>query len=215
MRSFFDLKKAFDTMDHKLLLSKLQCYGIKGLALDYIKSYVANCSQYVCYNNSNSELKNIKCGVPQGSILGPVLFILYIIDLCEVSKLLNIILFAHFIFYSTRNIVDIACTVNNELEKLDIWFRVNQLSLNVKKINFIMFANKKQHRPTVNITLNGMNIEQVLHTKLVSVIIDENLTWREQIKTVEREGIKKYSRFVSNKGCSLHSNITHVIPINC
>ena len=184
---FIDLKKAFDTVDHKILLSKLQCYGIRGLALDWIKSYLANRGQYVCYNNSNSELKNIKCGVPQGSILGPVLFILYINDMCEVSKLLNIILFADdtSIFYLTRNIVDITCTVNNELEKLDIWFRVNKLSLNMNKTNFIMFTNKKQLRPTVNIVLNGKNIEQVSHTKFLGVIIDENLTWREQIKTVE------------------------------
>ena len=184
---FIDLKKAFDTVDHKILLSKLQCYGIRGLALDWITSYLANRGQYVCYNNSNSELNNIKCGVPQGSILGPVLFILYINDMCEVSKLLNIILFADdtSIFYSTRNIVDITCTVNNELEKLDIWFRVNKLSLNVNKTNVIMFTNKKQLRPTVNIVLNGKNIEQVSHTKFLGVIIDENLTWREQIKTVE------------------------------
>ena len=157
------------------------------MALDWIKSYLVNRGQYVCYNNSNSELKNIKCGVPQGSILGPVLFILYINDMCEVSKLLNIILFADdtSIFYSTRNIVDITCTVNNELEKLDIWFRVNKLSLNVNKTNFIMFTNKKQLRATVNIVLNGKNIEQVSHTKFLGVIIDENLTWREQIKTVE------------------------------
>ena len=106
----------------------------------------------------------------------------------EVSNLLNIILFADVtgIFYSTRNIVDITCIVNNELEKLDIWFRVNKLSLNVNKTNFIMFANKKQHRPTVNITLNGTNIEQVSHTKFLGVIIDENLTRTEQIKTVEK-----------------------------
>ena len=77
--------------------------------------------------------------------------------------------------------MDITCTVNNELEKLDIWFRVNKLSLNVNKTNFIMFTNKKQLRPTVSIVLNGKNIEQVSHTKFLGVIIDENLTWREQI----------------------------------
>ena len=91
---FIDLKKTFDTIDHKILLRKLQCYEIRGLALDWIKSYLTDHSQYVCYNNSNSELNNIKCGVPQGSILGPVLLILYINDICEVSQLLHIILFA-------------------------------------------------------------------------------------------------------------------------
>ena len=145
------------------------------MALDWIKSYLANRSQYVCYNNSNSELKNIKCGIPQGSFLDPGLFISYINDMCEVSKLLNIILFADdtSIFYSTRNIVDIACIVNNELEK-QIEFRVNKSSLNVNKTNVIMFAYKK-HRSTVNISLNGTNIEQVSHTKFLGVIIDENV----------------------------------------
>ena len=81
--------------------------------------------------------------------------------------------------------MDITYTVNNEIEKLDIWFRVNKCSLSVNKTNFIMFANKKEHRPTVNITLNGKNIEQVSHAKFLCVIIDENLMWREQIKTVE------------------------------
>ena len=85
-------------------LDKIQCYEIRGLALDWIKNYLANRSRYVCYNNSNSELKNITCGVQQGSILSPVLFILYINDMCEVSKLLNIILFADdaSMFYSTK-----------------------------------------------------------------------------------------------------------------
>ena len=81
--------------------------------------------------------------------------------------------------------MDMACAVNNELEKLYIWFRVNKLSLNMNKTIFIMFANKTKHRPTVNITLNGRNIEQVSHTKCIGVITDDNLMWREHIKTAE------------------------------
>ena len=95
--------------------------------------------------------------------------------------------------------MDIACTVNNELEKLDIWFRVNKLSLNMNKTNFIMFANKTQHRPTVNIILNGTNIGQVSHKKFLCVIIDENVTWREQIKTVETKVSKSIADLYKTK----------------
>ena len=127
---FIDLKKAFDTVDNNILLSKLQCCGIRGLALEWIKSYLFNRRQYVCYNNSISEFKEIKCGVPQGSILGPILFILNINDMCEVSKLLHIILFADDtkLFYSASNIDDVTNVVNNELKQLSLWFRANKLS---------------------------------------------------------------------------------------
>ena len=142
---FIDLKIAFDTVDHNILLSKLQCYGVRGLALEWTKSYLSNRRQYVCYNNSNSEFKEIKCGVPQGSIHSPLLFILYINDMCDVSKLLHIILFADDtnIFYSASNIDDVTNVVNNELKQLGLWFRANKLSLNVNKANCIMFNNKK------------------------------------------------------------------------
>ena len=141
---FIHLKKAFDTVDHNILLSKLQWYGIRGLALEWIKSYLSNRRQYVCYNNSNSELKEIKCGVPQGSILGPLVFILYINDMCDISKLLHLILFADNTnnFYVASNIDDVTNVVNNELKQLGLWFRANKLSLNVNKTNFIMFNNK-------------------------------------------------------------------------
>ena len=133
-----DLKKAFDTVDHNILLNKLQCYGVRGLALEWIKSYLFNRRQYVCYNNSNSEFKEIKCGVPQGSILSPLLFILYINDTCDVAKLLHIILFADDTKnnYSASNIDDVTNVVNNELKQLGILFRANKLSLNVN--NFFL-----------------------------------------------------------------------------
>ena len=113
--------------------------------------------------------------------MGPILFIVYTNDRCDVAQLLNIIFFAHdtSIFYSTRNIVNTAC-----IEKLDTWFRVNKLSFNVNKTNFITFANKNQHRPAVNITLNGMKSRYHIQ-KFLGVVIDKNIMWKEQIKTVE------------------------------
>ena len=148
----------------------------------------------MCYINSNSEFKEIKCGVPQGSILGPLLFILYINDMCDVSKQLHIILFADDtnFFYSASNIDDVTNVVNNELKQLGLWFRANKLSLNVNKTNF-MFTNKKQLRTDVHIVLNGTNIEQVTHTKFLGVTIDENLTRREHIKMVETKVSKSIS----------------------
>ena len=94
MGIFIDLKKAFDTIDHNILLNKLYHYGIRGISNDCIKSFLENRKQFVQYDDAISDYKEILCSVPQGSILGPKLFILYINDICKISEIMKFVLFA-------------------------------------------------------------------------------------------------------------------------
>ena len=142
---FIDLKKAFDTVNHTLLIDKLEYYGIRGIAQEWLKSYLKDRKQFVQIDECASTLLNVTCGVPQGSILGPKLFILYINDICNASTSLEFILFADDtnVFYSGVDIQTICECISRELDKLHVWLSVNKLSLNVDKTNFILFGNRK------------------------------------------------------------------------
>ena len=136
---FIDLKKAFDTVNHDLLIKKLFFYGIRGTANAWLNNYLTNRNQYVIADGHSSGMRLITCGVPQGSVLGPVLFLLYINDICNVSNLLKFVLFADDtnIFCSSTSLYDLQYTINRELAKLFVWFSVNRLSLNLCKTNCI------------------------------------------------------------------------------
>lgn len=142
---FLDLSKAFDTIAHNILLRKLHHYGIRGLAYDWFKSYLHGRQQYVNMNNHESQRKDIKYGVPQGSILGPLLFILYINDFVNSSSILHKVIFADDtnLFLSHNNPLELQDLFNVELVKVDTWFRCNKLSLNVDKTNYILFHSNK------------------------------------------------------------------------
>ena len=114
---YLDFSKAFDTVDHSILFVKLEYYGIRGIALDWFKSYLTGRKQYVTYNGTSSSTKVIKCGVPQGSILGPLLFLLYINDLPNVCKSTNPVLYADDtnLFINGKNLIDLQTTFNSEL----------------------------------------------------------------------------------------------------
>ena len=116
---FVDLSKAFDTVNHTILLKKLTYFGITGTNLKWFKSYLTNRQQYISYNNvKNSDLQKIIYGVPQGSILGPLLFLLYVNDLCSASNLIKPIMFAGVtnFFYSGKNIKHVFDIFNKELK---------------------------------------------------------------------------------------------------
>ena len=203
---FIDLKKAFDTADHNILVKKLEHYGIRGLAKDWVCSYLESRRQYVCINDSNSDCLDVKCGVPQGSILGPALFILYVNDMCNVSKSLKSILFADDtnLFYAGKDLDEVCKIVSRELNILHIWFKVNKLSLNVAKTNFMIFGNKR-FEENYMISINGMNINRVYVTKFLGVHIDSKLNWKEHISVIKTKVAKNVSIMNRVRHCLINS----------
>jgi len=185
---FIDLSKAFDTLNHSILLHKLEYYGIRGLPLKWLESYLLNRQQCVCINNTTSSLKYVTCGVPQGSILGPLMFLIYINDIVKCSPTLDKILFADDtnLFHSDKNIQNLFNTVNSELSSLSNWFKANKMSLNIKKTKYILFTNKKVDLIGLNLDLNidGIVLDCVDSTKFLGVIVDKKLSWHDHINHI-------------------------------
>ena len=186
---FLDFSKAFDTVDHQILLNKLDQYGIRGCALSWFKSYLSRRLQYVTYNGSQSSQQMIKCGVPQGSILGPLLFLIYINDLCIVCKRTEPVLFADDtnLFSSGSNAISLQDGVNNDLAIIAEWLKVNKLSLNIKKTHFMCFSAKNKSRPGISLQIDREAIAEVNKSKFLGVVVDNKLSWKDHISFVCRK----------------------------
>ena len=159
---FLDLSKALDRIDHTILLKKLSYYGIRGLALEWCRSYLSTRKQFITYKDILSECMDLTCRVPQGSVLGPLLCIIYTNDLPNSLLHSTCILFADdkTIYYAAKNIADIYSKLDTDLTELSEWFEANKLTWNISKTNYVIFSKSTTSR---NTNLHGSENRNITH----------------------------------------------------
>ena len=200
---FLDLKKAFDSVDHGILLKKLEKHGIRGNALSLIKSYLTNRKHAVKLENCLSDFLTLKIGVPQGSVLGPLLFLIFINDLPNCSNFATK-LFADDTLLSAeaKNFEDLQAIVNCEIDKVCKWLSQNKLTLNVKKSKFMIVANQTgKKRENFFVSMNGNNLERCQSYKYLGVFLDENLCWNTHIDYICEKVSKVCGIFAKLRYC--------------
>ena len=187
---FIDLEKAFDTVNHHILLSKLHHYGIRGVANKWFSSYLSNRYQKVSLNGESSTTLPVSCGVPQGSILGPLLFLIYINDMNTAMQFSTVYHFADDtnLLYSCKCLKVLRKRMNKDLVLLYDWLCANRLSLNATKTEFIVFR-PLRHRSTDRVTLKLHHtiLFESSKIKYLGLILDNKLDWKSHISELSKK----------------------------
>ena len=201
------------TNKSKLSERRTENCGISGNNLRWFENYLKGRQQFISFENNSTKKVTITCTVPQGSILGPLLFLLYVNHLHHVSKVLNPIMFTDDtnLFFSHSDINILFEKMNKELTNVSNWFNANKLSLNVKKTKYSFFHKSSKKKDNIplrlpSLNINGFTSERESSIKFLGVSIDENLTWRDHIHTVENKIAKNIGLLYQGK---------HYLDDNC
>ena len=198
INTFLDLSKAFDTIDHTILLNKLRYYGIDDAGIPLLKKYLSNRKQYVEIEEIKSEILPIAVDVPQGSILGPLIFIIYINDFSQPSSIFKFIMYADdtTLFSTLTSFRDITqdntieYLINAELSKVVEWLNINKVSLNKAKSKYMIFHVPSKGIHSLTLKIDNTTIEKVDEFNFLGLNLDSNLNWKQHTEEISNKCAK-------------------------
>ena len=225
--TFIDLRKAFDTVDHDILIEKLSCAGARGIVSDWFTSYLTDREQSVSYGNAASSFRKILTGVPQGSTLGPILFLIFINDFAELDLKGTLSLFADDanIIYTADSDNQLHSDMQNDLIKIQAWLSENKLSVNVEKTQYVMFNKPSVKALIPPLYMFDSEIKRTNEVKYLGITLDESLSWEGHVSQLANKLASNIGALNRVRGtldvehlktmyfAYIHSNIVYMLPI--